>query len=530
MSTLEPTSSTAPPLGPRRRWVAGFAGLLVVGSTSGFAWFRGQPVHARDVSGSADAGDPATRMKAQFSGAYSANSPPAARAHVVPLEARPSEVQLVDGRPTSVWSYNGQVPGPTIRMRLGESLVVPLTNHLPQETTIHWHGVRVPNAMDGAPGVTQAPVQPGETFTYRFVPKDAGTFWFHPHAHSSEQVERGLYGVLIVEDPTPPPYSQDVVWVLDDWRLTRDGQIDPHFNTGHDISHDGRWGNLITVNSRTNEELVVRAGERIRLRLVDVANGRVFAPDFSALNASVIAVDGMYTARPLSATALELATGNRIDLDITIAAEQRGLRFPIFDDFGSAHHHGGHEGRRTPIAWIHVLDEVVATPGFPSPAHAIVPAWSEGLSAAPDLTYTLSAGGHGMGGPMGMGMGPMGMGMGPMGAGMAGGTTWLINGHAFPAHQTEQLPQGRWAKVRFVNTSSRLHPMHVHGQFFKVLARNGQAADEPFWRDTVLVKARETIDIGMMPLDEGKWMLHCHILEHADAGMMTELDVEPPTQ
>ena len=495
--------------------MAAVAGLLVAGSTTAVGWVAFKPHDDARKPNRVAATEPTTPLEKELRGAYPATPPSVSSEKVVRLEARASEVQLVGDRGTNVWSYNGQVPGPTIRVRLGESLVVEFTNQLPEETTVHWHGVRVPNTMDGVPGLTQAPIRPGETFTYRFTPKDAGTFWFHPHVHSSEQVERGLYGILVVEDPTSAPYSQDVVWVLDDWRLTRDGQIDPRFDTAHDRAHDGRWGNVITVNSKTDEELVARAGERIRLRLVDVANGRVFAPDFSAVTASVIAVDGMYTARPLSAAQLELAPGNRIDLDITIAPEQRGKRLPIFDAFGSGHHRRG-RGGGTPIAWIRVLDEVVETPRFPSPARAIVPAWTEGLSADPDLTYTLSAGGHGMG----MGMGHMGM---------TGGTEWLINGRAFPADQTEHLPLGRWAKIRFVNASSRLHPMHVHGQFFKVLSRNGQAADEPFWRDTVLVKPRETIDIGMMPLDEGKWMLHCHILEHADAGMMTELDIVRPT-
>jgi FtsP/CotA-like multicopper oxidase with cupredoxin domain len=124
-----------------------------------------------------------------------------------------------DGGKLRVLAYNGQVPGPTIRIRLGDRLRVHFTNRLSQPTTIHWHGVRVPNGMDGVPHLTQPPVEPGGSFVYEFTPKDAGTFWFHPHVHSSQQVERGLYGVLIVEDEHPAPYDQDVVWVLDDWLL-----------------------------------------------------------------------------------------------------------------------------------------------------------------------------------------------------------------------------------------------------------------------------------------------------------------------
>ncbi len=119
--------------------------------------------------------------------------------------------------------------------------------------------------MDGVPGVTQEPIPAGGSFTYRFVPKDAGTFWFHPHVRGSEQVERGLYGVLIVDDAQPLPYSRDEVCVLDDWRLGPDGAIDPRFVTRQDLAHDGRWGQVVTVNGDVAQLMVVRPGERIRL-------------------------------------------------------------------------------------------------------------------------------------------------------------------------------------------------------------------------------------------------------------------------
>jgi hypothetical protein len=130
----------------------------------------------------------------EFRGSYPEDAQPRGVVREVTLTAAPTVVSLLDGRPLAVWAYNGQVPGPVLRVRLGETLRVTLVNGLPQPTTIHWHGVRVPNAMDGTPGVTQPPVAPGETFVYEFTPKDAGTFWFHPHLRASEQVARGLFG------------------------------------------------------------------------------------------------------------------------------------------------------------------------------------------------------------------------------------------------------------------------------------------------------------------------------------------------
>lgn len=181
----------------------------------------------------------ADRARAEFEGAYPVEATPTGTVRTFDITAAPTEHALGDGRSLAVWAYNGTVPGPTLRIRLGETLRVRFSNALPHETTIHWHGVRLPNEMDGVPSLTQPAVAPGDTFVYEFTPKDAGTFWFHPHVRSSEQVERGLYGVLIVEDVEPPPYDRDLVWVLDDWRLDDAGQIDERFNTRHDLATTG---------------------------------------------------------------------------------------------------------------------------------------------------------------------------------------------------------------------------------------------------------------------------------------------------
>src|SRR3954469_23073543 len=169
---------------------------------------------------------PEDQARAEFEGSYQEVASPTGVVRTFDVTAAPTKIPLIDGKDLEVWAYNGRVPGPTLRVKLGETVRVRFTNNLPQETTIHWHGVRLPNAMDGVPFITQKPVQPGETFVYEFTPKDAGTFWFHPHVRASEQVERGLYGVLVVEDVAPPPYSRDLVWVVDDF-LLKDGQIYP---------------------------------------------------------------------------------------------------------------------------------------------------------------------------------------------------------------------------------------------------------------------------------------------------------------
>lgn len=436
----------------------------------------------------------------EFAGSYPRHASPNGTVREVQLVAAPSTVTLFDGRSFDVWAYNGQVPGPTLRVHLGDTVRISFTNKLAQATTIHWHGVRVPNAMDGVPGVTQPPIAPGDTFLYEFTPKDAGTFWFHPHLRSSEQVERGLFGALIVEDATPPPYSRDELWVVDDWLLTPEGTLNNQFNTRHDLAHDGRWGNMVTVNGQRTPRLEVRPGERLRLRLLNVANGRVFAPDFSALDAKVIAVDGLYAGRPLSPAGFELAPGNRLDLDITIPSGARGQAFTVFDRFTR---------QAIALAEIAVEGEPVSTPRFESPARAHIPAWQRPEEPTPlRAEFRLNSR---SGGPFGI--------------------QWTINDaamdhttHALPEHR-QHLPIGQFSRLRFVNDSFRLHPMHIHGLFFKVLARNGAPVDEPHFRDTTLVHPKETVDIGTVPEDPGLWMLHCHILEHAESGMMTVVDV-----
>lgn len=138
---------------------------------------------------------------------------------------------------TAAWCYNGKVPGPEIRIRHGERLQVEVTNDLAEETTVHWHGIRLPNAMDGVPHLTQVPIAPGDKFVYEFDAVDAGTFWYHPHQRSFEQVGRGLYGPLIVEEANPPRVDREVTWVLDDWRLTDDASISDDFGNAHDVCH-----------------------------------------------------------------------------------------------------------------------------------------------------------------------------------------------------------------------------------------------------------------------------------------------------
>ncbi|MDH3452980.1 MAG: multicopper oxidase domain-containing protein, partial [Gammaproteobacteria bacterium] len=249
-----------------------------------------------------------------------------ANGHTEPavLTAAPAAVPLVDAdKPTRVWAYNGLVPGPLLRVNQGEKLRVKLRNRLPVGTTVHWHGIRIDNAMDGVANLTQPPVSQESEFEYAFVAPDAGTFWYHPHFRSSEAVGRGLYGLLIVDEPEPPQVDRDLPLALDDWRLNDNDQIDvASLGNLHDAAHQGRLGNVLSVNGLPAPEVTVAPGERLRLRLANTANSRVMTLDFGALSPQLIAIDGQpVSARGAPDARLILAPGQRADAIVDIDLE-----------------------------------------------------------------------------------------------------------------------------------------------------------------------------------------------------------------
>ena len=209
---------------------------------------------------------------------------PPARADTPTLEARAGSAQLVPDYPaTPIWGYEGRVPGPVIRVRQGERVRRRFVNELPQASTVHWHGIRIENAMDGVPELTQAAVPSGGSFLYDFVAPDAGTYWYHSHNRTWEQLARGLYGALIVEDTDGgPEVDRDELLLIDDWRLTPEAQIDQRFGAMGDRSHGGRLGNWVTINGVSDWRREVRRHERLRLRLANAANARILVLELCA--------------------------------------------------------------------------------------------------------------------------------------------------------------------------------------------------------------------------------------------------------
>jgi FtsP/CotA-like multicopper oxidase with cupredoxin domain len=400
---------------------------------------------------------------------------------------------------TEVWAYNGTVPGPVLRYRQGERLRIEVENALDADTTVHWHGIRLPNAMDGVPHLTQPPIAAkGGRFTYEFDLPDAGTFWYHPHLGSPEQVGRGLYGALIVEERNPPPVDRDLVWVLSDWRLDRQAAITGDFVSAMDASHAGRIGNTVTVNGAVVDSFAVRAGERIRLRLINASSARIHSLSFEGHDARIIALDG----HPLAAHrdgSVVLGPGMRADLLLDCAAAP-GSTHRVVDGF--------YRQRAYELLKLQYGKEKPLRQAFaPVPRLPPNPVPVPGLSSAQRHRIVF---GGGM--------------MGSLPAqSRQRGLFWTVNGAAVPEHDNQHSPilalrRGQSYVLELVNETAWHHPIHLHGHAFRV----GVAGP---WADSVLLDPRSSAEIAFVADNPGDWMLHCHVLEHQATGMMAVVRV-----
>ncbi len=443
----------------------------------------------------------------------------------VTLTPAPASWPVLPDRPeTKVWAYNNSLPGPVLRLKQNDRLRAVLKNNLQQDTTIHWHGIRLPHAMDGVPGLTQQPVKPGESFTYDFVCQDAGTFWYHPHAGNPEQVGRGLYGLLIVDEPVPPPVDRDVAWVLSDLRLDREAQITPDFSSFFDLTHAGRLGNVALNNGKLVQPFPVNAGERIRLRLVNTANARIFDMRFSDHAPWIVALDGHPLDTPLQLgpqDRVTLGPGMRADLIVDLTGAP-GTRAPVFDrDFQ------GREHRLTDFAY----SDTPAMSANPRPAPGLAANPVGRFDAANAERLPLVLGG-GMGVPYALKVdgGPV---LDMRQAWDRHRMAWSLNGAAMSEHTGAghaghhghaplfSLKRGGSYLIEASNETSWPHPVHLHGHVFRVLTQPGRP-----WRDTVLLQPGEKAQLALVADNPGQWMLHCHILEHQAAGMMATVSVE----
>ena len=433
----------------------------------------------------------------------------------VALNAAESEVDL-GGVTVKTWTYTGTVPAKEIRLHKGQTLRAPVTNHLPQETSVHWHGLAIPNAMDGVPVLTQPAIASGGNFTYEFVVPDAGTYYLHSHVGT--QLDRGMYGPLIIEDPDEgADYDDELVVVLDDWidgtgttpdqvkeNLKKTGMkpmagqpppLSPTLPLGED-GGDVTYPYFL-INGRTTKDPQVkdyRAGQRLRLRIINAGADTAFRVAVPTAELSVTHTDG-YPVVARRTNAIILGMGERADAIVTVnssvpviaAAEGKDGYAQLNLRVGGAQPAVDVAEFVKTLRTSEVLNTAVLTPA----PGVVLP------QRHPDQTVDLRL------------------------AGPVNGYTWPINGKLYdPPKNGIAVAPGKRVRIRFISESMMFHPMHLHGHTFQVRQPTGPGAR----KDTVLVPPKQTVEVEFDTDNPGRWIVHCHNDYHLDNGMATFLE------
>lgn len=444
------------------------------------------------------------------------------------ITAQESNLEVSKGKILPVWTFNNSVPGPQIRVKVGDNVKINLKNELNQPVSIHWHGYPVPNNMDGIPGVTQDAVEPGKTFTYTFKANVPGTYWYHSHQDSVNQVDKGLYGSLVVEE-LKNDYDRDYTLMLDEWMSSSDmntsdsdnmGMKEMNHNemnmSGSDMNmdenttgmggHDMSMYDLYTINGKSGtaiDKLMVKEGDKVRIRLIN-AGYISHQMHLHGHNFKVIALDGQPINEPemIKDQLLSIAPGERYDIEFTA------------DNPGSwlLEEHGIESPKQNMKAVIQYEGSKVQNDN--SNASATLPVFDfEKYGNMSDSLFSLNQ------------IFDQNVTMNLNTEMKDGEMVYTINEKVFPDTDVIKVQKGDKVKVTFVNQSKTDdHPMHLHGQFFQVLSKNGQSYQgSTIIKDTLNVKPGETYVVAFEADNPGNWMFHCHDLHHASAGMVTEV-------
>jgi FtsP/CotA-like multicopper oxidase with cupredoxin domain len=407
--------------------------------------------------------------------------------------------KVSDSKTIYAWGFNEMVPGPSLRAAKGDKLVIKVLNNLPERTVIHWHGIQLPAAMDGTDSV-QAPIAPGEEFEYSFVVPDAGTFWYHAHQNETVQMERGVYGSLIVSDVNDPVVDGEKILVIDDMKLTSTGE----FKQGNVISqwverHDGREGSTLLINGKEDFKTTLHAGQTERWRFINASSARYFRLYLGGKSFRILATDGGLIETPTEATELMLVPGERTDILIGPFAE--GEKFAI-ESLPYNRMTIVKSGKKS-FGEVNVVKAKETTFENRPVLRSIEPLASQ--HAVPNRKIKFS-----------------------VGPSLRNGIDFLVNGETHASDESVKVGELQVWEVS--NTSLMDHPFHLHGFFFQVLEVNGKAPAFVSWKDTVNLPPRSKVKIAWMPDDRtGSWMYHCHILEHHEAGMMGHFQVVDPS-
>lgn len=417
------------------------------------------------------------------------------------LTAEAAQAELVPGFKTDVLAFNGDIPAPVIRAKQGQPVRIEFTNRLSEPTTIHWHGLRIPIEMDGVPFLSQKPIMPGETFVYEFTPPDAGTFWYHPHMNSTEQLGRGLVGALVVEEAVRPDFDVDEVLILKHWHLDKKGSWKalsrPRYAAR--MGTPGEWG---TANGVSNPRLKYRPGSRVRLRLANVDNTMTYQLRLKGVKAQVIAIDGNPVLNPFPFETHKIGPGMRLDLAFVMPESARTKNKIVLEyllgKFGF------------PLANFIATSES-ALPTKAMPKLAMNPISVPDLDNAETVSFVFEWEGA----------------ISPVDDnGETHDTFWLINRRPWQGMGPGNIPEpvadlrlGQSYIFDLRNNTQYHHPIHIHGHTFLVLEMNGEPVT-PFYTDTVLLGKNGRAKAAFVADNPGRWMYHCHVIEHMKTGLM----------
>ena len=421
----------------------------------------------------------------------------------IDLVARLSNVEI-DGVRVQAWTYNDGIPGPLIRARVGNRLIVHFKNELPQPTTVHWHGVRVPIEMDGVPGISQPEVRRGEDFTYDFELRDAGLYWYHPHVMSAAQVGFGLYGALIVEDPAESVgVADEITLVLSDIGFDQHGVLERADSGGAAGMVFGREGAAVLVNGKRLPRLLARSGAPQRWRIVNAAKSRFFSLELDGQRMTVIGGDGGWFERPMTTENLLITPGERFDVLVWPRGEPGStltLRSMLYNrGYGSIEYRNVED-----LLTIEFSKEPTLAAAKPaSVSRSLTPPTSHDATPV-EFRLTLP----------------------PMNG--RGESEFQVNGKPFGKAAPYLARLGETQLWIVKNETKWDHPFHLHGFFFMVVDEQGNPKRPLAWKDTVNVPMDSTVRF-LVTFDErpGTWMFHCHILDHADGGLMGTVQVGP---
>ena len=446
------------------------------------------------------------------------------------LTAQESNLDTGSGKILPVWTFNNSVPGPVIRVKQGDKVKITLKNQLPEPASIHWHGIPVPISMDGVPGVTQNAVQAGGSFTYEFTASVPGTYWYHSHQDSVNQIDRGLYGAFIVEEENES-INRDYTLMLDEWvsadktgmsmdhskmaaaSPTLPAGVNPHSGHGEtsladeSVEHSMSMYDLLTINGKTGtaiDSLVVKQGDKVRLRLIN-AGYKSHTLHLHGHEWRVTATDGQQILNPqlLKDSLLSIAPGERYDVEFEANNPGQWYLEAHGDEPGvkgmkvKIIYEGSPETKDQPN------DAVVTLPFFDLSTYGQPGSTAFSLDQNYDLEYTMNLGTEIKDGQQ----------------------VFTINNKVYPNTDSIPVKKGDKVKIRMVNTSTADdHPMHLHGHFFQVLSKNGRPLQgSPIIKDTLNLKPGEEYMIALEADNPGDWMFHCHELHHASTGMVTHV-------